>query len=224
MVKKQQSAFFSPRLFLFLGSIFFFILFAAFTLIVKKHTLDTFDFNTTVRIQDKIPLRFDTFFSLLSLLGSFEVLSVITIILLVIQKRIVGIIAFGLFGFAHVLEIIGKGFMHHPGPPFMFFRYDLEVFFPSTYVQPGSSYPSGHSFRAVFVLLLILQVILSSKLSFFLKIALSSFFMIFTFVILLSRISLGEHWTTDVIGGTLLALGFGLLSNTLLYKKGPDTK
>ena len=52
-----------------------------------------------------------------------------------------------------VVEILGKSFLHHPPPPFMFFRYDLGFQFPTSYVQTGNSYPSGHAMRMVFLLI-----------------------------------------------------------------------
>src|SRR5436305_723755 len=120
------------------SAVLFFILFVIFTLIVKKHSLDHFDFNTTVRLQNHIPRRFDGLFSLLSLIGSVEVLGVVLIIFLIIRKKLQGIILLALFAGGHLVEIVGKAFLHHPGPPFLFFRYNLGLLFPSAYVQPGS--------------------------------------------------------------------------------------
>ena len=42
--------------------------------------------------------------------------------------------------------------------------------------------------------------------------------LVFCFVVLISRISLGEHWTTDVIGGGLLGASFAFLSQVFLMK------
>ena len=87
------------------ASIVFFLLFVAFTFVVKKDHLNQFDFNTTVRLQDHIPRKIDTFFSFLSLVGSFEVLTVILGLILLARRKLKGIIVFALYGSSHLIEI-----------------------------------------------------------------------------------------------------------------------
>ncbi len=199
----------------------------------------------TVRIQDDIPLRLDGFFSTLSVIGRFEWMVVYLVILLIFKRKILGgIITFGLFGFAHVLELIGKTILEQPGPPKMFLRAQFGDF-PGLHVFTDASYPSGHSLRIVFFSILLIAAILniqrikikSQKINEVINIdnkqlknflvlviqnlipfSLISIFLIFCFVVLISRISLGEHWTTDVIGGGLLGASFAFLSQVFLMK------
>ncbi|OGH25885.1 MAG: hypothetical protein A3E68_02070 [Candidatus Levybacteria bacterium RIFCSPHIGHO2_12_FULL_39_39] len=119
----------------------------------------------------------------------------------------------GMFGVMHFVEIVGKAILFHPGTPFMFHRYSLDIIFPTSYVQPGGSYPSGHAMRAAYLLFLLIFIIfrtkrLSKTFKLLSYIAISA---IFTLMIS-SRVSLGEHWTTDVIGGSILGLAFALFS------------
>jgi undecaprenyl-diphosphatase len=189
-----------------------FILFVLFSFLVHKDLFTQFDFNTTVKLQDNIPRAFDFLFSSFSLIGSFEIASVFLLLILTIFKKLRAIFTLGLFALFHVFELFGKMYVDHPGPPFMFFRYDINFLFPSSYVQPGSSYPSGHSGRTIFISIIFAFLISKFKIKKEYKILMYLLIFIFDTIMLTSRIYLGEHWTSDVIGGGLLGASFAFLS------------
>ncbi|MBI3366303.1 hypothetical protein HY041_01575, partial [Candidatus Roizmanbacteria bacterium] len=75
---KQLTVFFS---FIFLVAFFLF------TYMVKLDHLDSFDLNTTVRIQHITPKAIDIFLSFFSLLGSFEITFLFLAVLLFLRRR-----------------------------------------------------------------------------------------------------------------------------------------
>ena len=193
--------------FLFLGA------FLIFSVLVISGIFSQTDQFVTTTIQNYLTKAFDTPLSFLSLLGAFEFSGLFLLIVLFFQKLHRSLIVLFMFGLGMGIELLGKIFLYHPGPPKIFFRYNLDVLFPSAYIQTGHSFPSGHSYRTAFLTLLISYLIFQSKkLSLRSKKLLTTMSFVFLFLMLVSRVSLGEHWTTDVIGGLFLGLGLGWLA------------
>lgn len=217
----QETYLTKHNLVLFISGASLLFLFFAFTFWVRADSLRSFDFDTTVRLQNITPLRLDPFFSFLSVVGRFEFTTPALAIVLLLwsklkPKRLLSVvIILGLFCTAHVIEVIGKTILEQPGPPHMFLRSQFSEF-PGLHVYTNASYPSGHSLRIVFLGVIYFYITLKSRLPMLLKAGVFLFLAGTTFAMLYSRISLGEHWTTDVVGGSILGLSIALLSLILL--------
>lgn len=198
-----------------------FAAFIAFSYLVAKETFTQLDFDLTVKIQDKIPRRFDYPFSWFSVLGSAEVTGVIWFIILFLflfRKFWRAAAAMFLLPLALAIEVFGKVFVHHPAPPFLFYRGVLEIEFPSNFVHDFFSYPSGHETRSAFLIVVLMSYFYFRKGLLSQIVALPVLVGILA-IMTVSRVYLGEHWSSDVFGGFLIGASFGLLTGVTIPVK-----
>lgn len=203
-------------------AVLFFVFFYFFSREVKHGFLKQTDFNVTVRLQNHIPKRFDEIWEDLAILvtpaPSIFIVGLLTIAAFANKKiRLRALIIPIVFGVLVMGELYGKSVVHHPAPPFFMIKNPTTVF-PQFYVNEQYSYPSGHTARAMFLVLALWSLTIQQfdnaamRKRLFVGLGLG----VYVGLVAMGRIYLGHHWLSDVIGGGLLGSGLGLLTMAII--------
>ena len=188
---------------------------------MAKEKWQVLDFDTTVKLQDHITRRYDATFSYFSLLGSAEVTIGICLVLgllSLLKRRFLVMVGWLMIVPASAAEVFGKLVLFHPGPPVLFHRSLLPTSLPSFYVHTDFSYPSGHMTRTVFIVTVFMLLTIFSKRNILSKFTFFCSLLIFAFLMGLTRVYLGEHWLSDVLGGALLGISVGFIASVLILQ------
>ena len=190
------------------------VLFILLTVTVHLRLWQAFDWETLTALQNAIPRWTDVLFSVLTLLGSAEITGLIILALVVFAPSAQRLPLILTFGLAALIELLGKTFIDQPITPHDLVRYIplLPILIFSAKVNPEFSYPSGHATRTTFIMLILASMISASRWRRSTKRALYLALFLIEIVMLISRVYLAEHWTTDMIGGTILGIVFALIA------------
>jgi len=185
------------------------LLFLVIVLVVikdDKFVFDSFVYNNVISIKSEF---FTNFFKGITFFASVPFMVFITILILFlnINKRYKLVIALNMIN-----DVVLNNFIK-----FIFKRERPVDWFLVN--ETGYSFPSGHTMAAVCFYGLLIYIIYKSKLAKKNKTILIILLTLLIFGISISRIYLGVHYTTDVLGGIVIALVYLIIYTAIIETK-----
>jgi membrane-associated phospholipid phosphatase len=150
--------------------------------------------------------------SILSLVGSIEITAPIFAALLLLSRPAVRVRLIILFALVALLELQGKTMIAQPVVPDELLRYVFTFGTPTGGIGTAFSFPSGHSARTSFLIAMGIALVAQSNASPARKRVLIALLLVVAAAMLVSRVYIGDHWMTDVIGGALIGVGLALFA------------
>ena len=179
-------------------------------IIVNARLLQTIDLQATLLMQSALPRSLDLPSSLLSLAGSAEFTVPLFALLVLLSRPELRVKLVILFAFLTLLEVGGKMLINQPEPPDELVRYIFRFGTPTGRISTPFSYPSGHAARTSFLAVLAVALIVQRRARPAPRRILTALVIAAAAGMLVSRVYIGDHWLSDVLGGALLGAGLCL--------------
>ena len=190
------------------------ILFIILTVLVMQDKLVDFDnyvYNVvTSNMNDKLTIFYKIFTFLGSTVFMVSLCVVVFIFFLIIKRKDFAFISASILIISTIINNVIKLIIKRGRPV-------LEN--PLVY-EKSYSFPSGHTMAAVSMYGILIYIINKSNLNKKLKITLSIILGIIPILVMLSRIYLGAHFASDVIGALLVSSILLLVGTSIIDKKG----
>lgn len=184
------------------------VIFILLSLLVLNNKTVTLDNNIHSFIISIRNVFLNNIFKTITTLGSATVLTVITLTLFLLFKNKVIV--------KHLAMHLTMGFLLNQITKIIFLRPRPSI---NIIDISGYSYPSGHSMMSLIFYGYLAYIVYKSNLNKTKKLIINTFLITLIILIGLSRIYLGVHYTTDVIGGFILATIYLLIIKNIKEKK-----
>lgn len=197
------------RKWIIVGLVLLFILLSVFISIDLVGPLDEFIYNiVTVKMNNTIT----NIYKVITFLGStlFIILLCVffLILFIVLKKKNIGLIISGVLIISTIFNNLLKILFCRARPDV------LKLVEESSY-----SFPSGHTMASVSMYGILIYVLIKSNINKKLKIILIIFLSILPILVGLSRVYLGAHFISDIIGGFLVSIILLLIETYIIDKK-----
>lgn len=189
------------------------VVFIILTILVKTNSLVNFDNYVYSIVTSNMNDFFTNFYKVFTFLGStIFMVSLCTILFFIFiflkRKDISFILAITLI-ISTIINNIVKLIIRRERPEVL-----------KLVIEKSFSFPSGHTMASTTMYGMIIYLIIRSKLSKLYKIVFSIIIGIIPLLVMLSRIYLGAHFTSDCLGGFILSTIIILVSTSIIDKKG----
>ena len=194
------------------------ILFILLLILIKTNSIESFDTSIYNLIAMHINANLTDFFKFMTFLGegvsiaSFCVLALI--VTFILKKRNIGLIVAGCVTFNSLFSEGLKRIIQRPRPEILRLINESSYSFPSSHTLASVS----HTLASVSLCGILIYFILKSEWDRNVKIIISSLLVLFPLLIGISRIYLGVHNASDVLGGAILAMILLLIEISIIEK------
>lgn len=117
------------------------------------------------------------------------------------------------------VEFLGKTIVSHPPPPYFLLKNPTTIF-PKYHVAEAYSFPSGHAARATFLAIVSLCMIARMSKAWqkvHLRTSVICGVIFYVVLVGVSKVYLGHHWFSDIVGGMLLGGALGVVSYAVVW-------